>query len=505
ESGNITIDYNLSQRVFLEDGEDIEVNGVIWDDWEVIFHIVDTCANASIDPDFDSDGPECEILEYNEMDPLTTDGLLQEIEIIYGHKLDGVEALEKGESLEFPGGEVRLKFKGYTNENYLESPCSGGREGNIQIEPGDENYQMTISFTGEDGNRYDDIRLDEGPFGKGNYFIVGGVLYVYDKYKTLDNEEGMDSDDQIKVALFPPINGNEQSILLDRLCDPEDEQGTAPGCDYITTFCDCEDVPEEITVRTIALTDAMDDDDEEDMENDDEIEIAIEDIFYKDNAINGLTMLFDGSRLITFLDNLSDTYITVNPNMVGIFGDFERNDHNLYLWIEHECDLTRDLNSTDDNTATCDENGDGDDDDILVGFVHGNGERAIIDLSDRNYNAIETFDYDNGVALFESTTHIVTLDENIDSVLITPQGGDSYTLGWSTNNRLDLVGLCHPIDDVKPTLFLGTTENEIYGPKGDLDGDGTVSDYELLDYIDLWGGGEVADYDLLEVIDNWSG
>lgn len=41
--------------------------------------------------------------------------------------------------------------------------------------------------------------------------------------------------------------------------------------------------------------------------------------------------------------------------------------------------------------------------------------------------------------------------------------------------------------------------------KGDPNYDGIVSDFELLDYIDLWTGGEVTDYDLLEVIDNWAG
>jgi len=41
-------------------------------------------------------------------------------------------------------------------------------------------------------------------------------------------------------------------------------------------------------------------------------------------------------------------------------------------------------------------------------------------------------------------------------------------------------------------------------PKGDANCDGTVSDFELLDYIDLWVQGEVSDFDLLEAIDNWA-
>ncbi|MBU4265772.1 MAG: hypothetical protein KKE96_00925 [Candidatus Altiarchaeota archaeon] len=39
--------------------------------------------------------------------------------------------------------------------------------------------------------------------------------------------------------------------------------------------------------------------------------------------------------------------------------------------------------------------------------------------------------------------------------------------------------------------------------RGDFDGDGNVSDFELLDYVDNWVNGFVNDFDLLEAIDNW--
>ena len=43
----------------------------------------------------------------------------------------------------------------------------------------------------------------------------------------------------------------------------------------------------------------------------------------------------------------------------------------------------------------------------------------------------------------------------------------------------------------------------IQGP-ADTDEDGIVSDYELLDYIDLWVLGNVTDYELLDAIDEWA-
>ena len=50
-----------------------------------------------------------------------------------------------------------------------------------------------------------------------------------------------------------------------------------------------------------------------------------------------------------------------------------------------------------------------------------------------------------------------------------------------------------------------TTSTTIAGDlKGDTDGNGTVSDFELLNYINLWVNGQVGDFDVLEAIDNWA-
>jgi len=49
----------------------------------------------------------------------------------------------------------------------------------------------------------------------------------------------------------------------------------------------------------------------------------------------------------------------------------------------------------------------------------------------------------------------------------------------------------------------GDVQVEFVTIKGDLNGDGTVSDFELLSYIDMWVDEEVTNFDLLEVIFNW--
>ena len=465
--------YDTTSDVLLEDGEDIELGGTVWDDWSVEFTVVsgdgDDGACDAMDG-ADPDGPDCDISEYDEMDPDQTDALLQQITVTYDHKLDGVEALEVGESLEFPGGKFKLTFRGFLTNDFRESSCVGDGEGNIVVERGDEDYQISISFTGDDNNRYDDVRLDEGPFAKGNMFVIDGTVYTYDKYKVIDNIAGDDADDQVKVTLDPAIRGNRQKITLNRFCDPENEDGDDGDGNPLPN---CDDVDEEITVRTLALTDAMDDDDAEDMENDDEVEIGTEDLFVKNNAINGLTMLYDGSKSITFADDADDLVLTVNANMVGVLDAFDVDEHKLELWVVEEGDKYNDLNST-DYDEDFDQNGDGDDDDTLIYMEDDNDEGVVIDLCDRDYDEDDTWDYNNAVGMYEQdctcnadctidacvVNDVIVLEEDIDTMLITPDGGNTYDLDWGTDNRIDSVNICHPRDDVDATVFLGTEEEE---------------------------------------------
>jgi len=467
------IAYDTGSDVLLEDGEDLEIGGTVWNDWEVTFHVVNDCVDADTDDEYDANGPDCDISEYDEIDDTTQNGLLQEIEITYKHKLDGAEALEEDESLEFPGGRFKLTFKGFRTNDFRGSSCSGMGEGDILVERGDEDYQIKVSFTGDDNNRYADVRLDEGPFRKGDAFVLDGVVYKYDKYQTIENGAG-DTDDQVKVTLDPVIRGNRQKITLDRLCDPENDQGTAAGCDFTAAFCDCNSTAEEITIRALALTDAMDDKDIDRYENDEDVDVTTEDLFFKNNAINGLTMLYDGSRLVIFADSLADGYLTVNPNMIGILDDFDVDEHRVWLWAEEEGDKYLDINSTTDNTLTWDTNADGDDDDTLVLIMDDNNERVVIDLGDRDYDETVTWDFDNALGMYErdcncttdcqvdvcDVTEVIVLDEDRDSLLIAPVGGNSYTVDWATDNRIDSVDVCHYKDDVDATVFLGTEEEE---------------------------------------------
>ncbi|MBN2250648.1 MAG: S-layer protein [Candidatus Altiarchaeota archaeon] len=448
QSASIIV-YDLSTQVILEDGEDLEIGGEVKTDWEVEFDIVNTC----------EDDADCDISEYDDMDEDSTDSLLKEVTVTYNHDLDGDEALEKDESLMFPNN-FRLTYKGYLTNDYEESPCSGAGEGNIMVEKGDGASELVVSFTGEDGNRYNEVRLDEGQFKKNDIFLVNGVLYKYDSYDKDDNDAG-DTDDEVEVTLDPQIRGNKVKIQeIQRYCDPEDN-----GVAGTYTGENCEDIG-DIDIRMLALTDALKDDavapyDDNDYENDDVLTLDSYDLFIKEDAISGLDVLFDDSdNSIFFADDFdTDRSIGVNADMVGVFDDFEVDGYELEMSVIVEDGLADDPDS-ENYVAADDVNDDGDDDDTIVVFETDDGD-VYIDLTDRDYDDDLDSSYSTSVALYDVAGDLVLeMDEDTDTLLITPEGGDQFTIDWGTDDRVDAVDLCHPEDDVDSTYFIGTVEEE---------------------------------------------
>jgi len=53
------------------------------------------------------------------------------------------------------------------------------------------------------------------------------------------------------------------------------------------------------------------------------------------------------------------------------------------------------------------------------------------------------------------------------------------------------------------TLTIGGNTSVHVGYVADTNGDGVISDFELLAYIDLWVQGLVSDFELLDAIDQW--
>jgi len=526
--------YDLSTQVLLEDGEDLEVGGQIMTDWEVNFATVDTCLEGP----YATDGTEnnCDIEEYDDMDPDMQEALLKSIDITYSHDLDGAEALEIDESLNFPNN-FRLTYKGYMSDKFEEVSDSGSGEGNIQVGRADNGYGIALDYTGTDGNRYNNVRLDEGPFSMGADFILDGTLYYYSTYSQSVTSPGA-AEDKANITLRPRMGGSDLFISnLQRYCDPEDGASLS---DPTYTHENCSDVG-DVYIRELALTDALKDDytlpiTGSDYKNDKQLTLDPNRLFIKKNAVTigsrTLDIVFDdGPNQIFFAENFSvDRSLGMNPHMVGIFSGFKSGEYALSMRIYNEGGLTSDPDSQVYN-ASMDLNKDGDDDDTLIVFGVDDG-RVISDLSDRNYDAGVDSGYSNDLYMdFDSDMILDAGDQELsadtDTLLITPQGGDRFVLDWGTDNRIDALEVSHPIDWVYSTYFLGTMEGStapttttttsttttssststtlsVCTIPGDSPPCGEISLSEVINYINQWASGSASLSGVIDLINAWA-
>jgi hypothetical protein len=86
-------------------------------------------------------------------------------------------------------------------------------------------------------------------------------------------------------------------------------------------------------------------------------------------------------------------------------------------------------------------------------------------LTDRGYDEGYDWRFSNSLGLYSnwSMTNrtenknnlIVDLDEDVDTLLITPVDGDQYTIDWGVDNQITDLDICHPTEDLKATYFIG--------------------------------------------------
>jgi len=526
--------YDLSSQVLLEDGEDLELGGQVYTDWEVDYSTVDNCADSTMA----TDGTEndCAISEYDDMDPYMQESLLKSINIVYRHDLDGAEALEEGESLNFPN-DFRLTFKGYMNNKFQEVSNSGDSGVNIQVGRGDDAHSIVLDYTGTDGRSYGGVRLDEGPFSMGTAFIVDGIVYYYSSYSQSVSSPG-GAEDRVNLTLQNVMGGINLSIAnLQRYCDPEDGASIS---DPTYTHENCSDIG-NIYLRELALTDALKDNyslpvTASDYKNDKQISIDSNRLFIKKDALTigsrTLDIVFDdGPNTIFFAEDFSmDRTLGINYRMVGVFTGFETDGYNLSMSLYTEGGNSGDYDSRTYNPSA-DLNSDGDDDDTFVIFKVSDG-LVILDLSDRNYDAGVDNGYSNGLYIdFDSGKILDAADKELsgdtDTLLLAPEGGDSFVLDWGTGNRIDAMTVYHPVEDVDSTYFLGTMEG--YTPPttlttttttsttsttsttlssctmpGDSPPCAEISLSEVISYINQWASGTASLSGVIDLINAWA-
>lgn len=139
---------------------------------------------------------------------------------------------------------------------------------------------------------------------------------------------------------------------------------------------------------------------------------------------------------------------------------------------------------------------------LIGNQVNSNNECGIY-LKESSGNAIydNYFDNTENVYLENSVNRWNTTKTFADNIIGGDYLGGNY---WSDYNGTDG-------DGIGDTPYVIDSDNIDYLPlvmpvtcKGDTDGDNIISDFELLDYIDLWAQGLVSDSDLLDAIDNWA-
>jgi hypothetical protein len=404
--------YDTTTNVLLEDGKDIELGGEVKKYWKVILGVGDA---------HDSD----DITEYEG----TTGDCLENVTVQYRHSIE----LAEGESLTFPSTFV-LTFDGYRTNDYQTSACVGAGEGNIQLTK-DENYKMFLSFTGDDGQRYDDVGLFQGPYGEGEKFMLGGTVYEYDSA----DEKTTTGCDTMEIYFKDLLRGGKDKLTLGAYYNKPD-----------------------ITLTTYSF--------EESAENDEDIIIEPEsdcndtDVFYLSNVESnaGVTLLYDGGDIYFVNETVGRIIgnqpigvwgwnpVTDNDGQVGAtFEKFDENGNKLFFWAENE--INGSLNADDSE------------EDVLITVVNEDGEWAYIDMYDRGYNSSSgsTAYYEMDVESYGYTGRIDgKLNDEDDTVLILPDGGDRITVDYGSNRRIDAVTICHPRDEVFGTAFIGTGEQE---------------------------------------------
>jgi len=543
ETASIIV-YDIANQLVLEDGEDLTIGDETWEGWQVDI-ITAACTNASDCAD--------DITQYGNLAG-TNNMVLNKVTVTLTEDVDEGQddelwhALRIGDEFDIPG-DFKLTFKGYMTSAFRDAVCSGDGEGNIVIAPGEDPYQVVVGMTDTKNNRYD-VRLDNGPFeesGDSDAFLIGGKMYQFVDATFSDEDHA--NVDEYEIDLKPVGSGSKQEITLYRMCDYEDDSksGALNQCDpsldnASDSNCSCEAI-DEVTFYALALSDAFDDDCSE-LANDEEIKKKAEDLFWTEVTVNDVDMVLiydEGDEdIIMSLKNpwgtstFNQTYplLLVDPDLitptvggvVSTFDDFENSGSEMDLWAVRELNLA--LNAPDACAAATsngtDVNGDTDTDDLLIYVENEDGERVVIDMSERGqdenggsddyahsvgvYTTQCMVNGSNGSAaqecIFYDATNksynctnvtfdeckiqedtysdidiVIKIDDDDDSILYVPEGGDTYTIDWATDNEITSVEICHPQSAVDSTFFIGTQEEEtvVYDEITEADVGNTIS------------------------------
>ena len=435
--------YDTTTNVLLEDGKDMELGGEVKKYWKVT---MTTC-----DAD-DACWDDVDISDYTEVGDGGSGMVLENVTVQYRHTVE----LGVGESLDFPST-YKLEFVGYRTNDFVESPCSGAGEGDIKVEREGKSRGL-ISFTGDDGQRYNGVYIDQGPFSRGDQFVIDGKVYEYDEASQPDNDLTT-----MKLTLKDLLGGGKNTYDLTSV--------TSDGPFTLSEYAFENAVENDDELPEITPTDNPDDTD---------VFIGV------DNGPADITILYDGSDIYLFPNGavsspanaageLDGAKIGINeavfstPNSLN---KFELDEGNLDMRVVNETE-GEDLN--DDRTP----NPEASDDmgDRLITFENGEDETLVIDFYDRDWvdDGDQTY-YSEGVWTSGTGLNIAgntvwtaangggayhyanVWEDEQDTVAIMPQGGTVATIDYGGSREVEAVTICQPQDAVYATVFVGTSE-----------------------------------------------
>jgi len=419
--------YDTTTNVLLEDGKDMSLGGETKKYWRVDLN--KGSANSSTD-----------VTQYQ---AAITGQVLQNLTVTYRHSIQ----INEGQSLDFPST-FKLKFLGFRSTDYDTSACSGAGNGNIKIYR-DGKYRVQMDFTGDDGNAYSGIYLDQGPFAKGDMLMLNGKVYEYD-----DANEQTD-DTTLKLTLKNVIDGGKE--VVDLLA-----ADTAAGSkSYMYTY---------------SFESWMDNDQEITVEPDPEVNARSVYIGDATAALGTVNLLYDSGDLYVLpstsgadgdLAGVNGTWIGLLSAQFGTstgFEDFDNTNNKMYLTVVAENQTAR------GESTPGDKNRDDNADDLLLQLKNSaaNPEYVVVDFYDRRFNTSQDTYYREGVKAggnalpwtIDNVTdgYSIKLQNEQDTLIILPQGGDKVTVTYGSARSINSIEVCHPKDSVYVTLFLGTDE-----------------------------------------------
>jgi len=342
------------------------------------------------------------------------------------------QTLNVGDTVYFPTKAIKFSFEGFKDEDFGDVKCSGGDD-KIKIETSD-NHKVLLSFTTRDGQRMNNVRLDEGPYNTEEMFLIGNKVYQFVD-ALMETKDGID---QMKIQIRDVSDATD----LPAIYIPAKNPNGFPGFTY-------KDFDHYESGRDPACSTC--------------------DTYNKTVSLGGQNVMIytKGGKL--WIDKDNDRNLSLNNIDLT---DIQNDDCSARLWTVDE----------NGNNISADKNAD----DSLILFRGCSTDTAYIDLYDTDKKA-RGGDYSTNVKILlegqrqeivHNATHICynattaqqfapsgILKCNEDTKLWSLNGGDEFTATYGSDKRVSTVEICHPTKRSYLTYFIGKekTESEMIG------------------------------------------